>query len=138
MTKLSPNFLESEFFSDETFELLEEKGIPHRWMLNGKLIIKLEELRALINKRHSDYKNTYGIKINSGFRTCEENHKVGGSEFSQHKLGNAADIVVRGVSPDRVAAYAKEVGFSSVGTYKNFTHVDVRETEYSVSWIGKY
>ena len=68
------------------------------------------------------------ITINSGYRTPSHNRTVGGSPTSQHLLGKAADIVVRGKSPKVVAEFAKRIGFTGVGTYKNFVHVDTRPT----------
>ncbi|WP_129600627.1 YcbK family protein, partial [Anaerophilus nitritogenes] len=62
----------------------------------------------------------------SAFRTQTYNQSVGGAKKSQHLLGRAADIKVYGVSPEKVAKIAKEIGFRGIGVYKNFTHVDVR------------
>lgn len=74
------------------------------------------------------------VTINSGYRSPSHNHSVGGVENSNHVLGKAADISVRGVSPKSVAEFAKKIGFGGVGTYKDFTHVDTREkTSY---WNG--
>lgn len=64
-------------------------------------------------------------RINSGFRTHAHNRNEGGSTDSRHLYGMAADIVLDGVSPDRVADYAEEVDFGGVGKYHDFTHVDV-------------
>ena len=68
------------------------------------------------------------ITINSGYRTPSHNRTVGGSPTSQHLLGKAADIVVKGKSPKVVAEFAKKIGFTGVGTYTNFVHVDTRPT----------
>lgn len=68
------------------------------------------------------------ITINSGYRTPSHNRVVGGSQTSQHLLGKAADIVVKGVAPKKVGAFAKSIGFTGVGIYKDFVHVDTRET----------
>ena len=75
------------------------------------------------------------IVINSGYRTNAHNIKVGGSKNSQHVLGKAADIVVKGVTPSKVAAFARKIGFRGVGEYNGFTHVDTRN--YTTSyWKG--
>ena len=68
------------------------------------------------------------ITINSGYRTTSYNRTVGGSSNSQHLLGKAADIVVKGVSPKKVGTFAKNIGFTGVGIYKDFVHVDTRPT----------
>lgn len=69
------------------------------------------------------------ITINSAYRTPEYNKKVGGSTYSQHQYGKAADIVVKGVKPAEVAAYAEQLmpSYGGVGRYATFTHVDVRD-----------
>lgn len=69
------------------------------------------------------------ITINSAYRTPEYNKKVGGSTYSQHQYGKAADIVVKGVKPSDVAAYAEQLmpSYGGVGRYATFTHVDTRD-----------
>ena len=68
------------------------------------------------------------VSINSAYRTPNHNKKVGGETFSQHQYGTAADVVVTGVSPKKVAAYVETLMPKSggIGIYSNFTHVDVR------------
>lgn len=69
------------------------------------------------------------ITINSAYRTPEYNKKIGGSTYSQHQYGKAADIVVKGVKPSDVAAYAEQLmpSYGGVGRYATFTHVDTRD-----------
>ena len=78
------------------------------------------------------------ITINSGYRTPQYNTKVGGVDQSQHCYGTAADITVKGVGVETVAAYARKImpDWGGVGIYKEqgFIHVDVRETRYD--WNG--
>lgn len=71
------------------------------------------------------------ITITSGYRTTSHNKKVGGSEYSQHLYGMAADIQVEGVSPKNVAAYAEKLmpRTGGIGIYSTFVHIDVRETK---------
>lgn len=68
------------------------------------------------------------VVINSGYRTETHNKKKGGAAYSQHKYGMAADIVVKGVDPLKVAQYAEKLlpEKGGIGVYKTFTHVDVR------------
>lgn len=71
------------------------------------------------------------VTINSAYRTPAYNKKVGGAQYSQHLYGYAADIVVVGVTPQKVYDFldgllAKTGG---LGLYKNFVHVDVRTTK---------
>ena len=70
------------------------------------------------------------ITINSGYRTPTYNKKIGGATYSQHMYGTAADIVVSGVKPSEVYAYANALlKAGGVGKYDTFTHVDVREVK---------
>jgi uncharacterized protein YcbK (DUF882 family) len=54
---------------------------------------------------------------------------VGGETFSQHQYGTAADIVVTGVAPKKVAAFVETLlpGKGGIGIYPTFTHIDVRQ-----------
>lgn len=88
--------------------------------LDYRLVKKLQELRDWIGQP---------ILITSGYRSPNHNTKVGGAKASQHLLGTAADIQIKGIDPKTVAKYAQELGFTGIGIYPNFTHVDVREKE---------
>lgn len=83
-------------------------------------------------------RNHFGkaITINSGYRTPTYNKKVGGSSNSQHCLGTACDIVVKGVTPKQVATYAETLlkNRGGIGIYPTFTHIDVRESK--ARWNG--
>ena len=67
------------------------------------------------------------VKVLSGCRCVTHNAAVGSSSsVSQHLLGRACDIQVKGVDPDEVADFAEDIGVSGVGRYATFTHVDSR------------
>lgn len=77
------------------------------------------------------------VNLNCGYRCPTHNAKTSGaSANSQHMKGNAADIVVKGVHPMRVARYIETIpGFKGrIGCYtwddkgSGFVHVDVRGT----------
>jgi len=76
------------------------------------------------------------VRINSGYRTKAYNALVGGASESQHVLGTAADILVEGYTPKEVAAYVETLmpAWGGIGTYKTFTHVDVRPNK--ARWNG--
>lgn len=75
------------------------------------------------------------IKINSGYRCPQHNDiTIKGSKKSQHKLGTAADIVVKGWHPslvyeeiDRLRSEG-EILQGGLGKYDTFTHFDLRGT----------
>lgn len=87
--------------------------------IDDELVEKLQVMRSYFGN---------AIIINSAYRTDEYNAKVGGVPNSQHVLGKACDIVVKGHSPKEVGAFAKKIGFMGVGIYSNFVHVDTRQT----------
>ena len=68
------------------------------------------------------------VTITSGYRTPEHNKKVGGAKKSTHMVGIAADIVVKGVPPGKVAQYAELLmpDYGGIGEYRTFVHIDVR------------
>ncbi|MCP5006600.1 MAG: DUF882 domain-containing protein [Planctomycetes bacterium] len=78
-----------------------------------------------------DLRQSFGrpITINSGCRCPKHNAAVGGGTKSQHLLGKAADIVIRGVAPELVSNYLEEryPDKYGIGRYETFTHIDVRE-----------
>ena len=76
------------------------------------------------------------VTITSGYRTEIHNAKVGGAKKSTHMMGIAADIVVQGVSPNDVAAYAELLmpDKGGIGLYRTFVHIDVRHQK--TRWHG--
>ena len=76
------------------------------------------------------------VTVNSAYRTHAKNKAVGGAARSQHLYGMAADITVRGVSPQRVADFAETLleHTGGIGRYAAFTHIDVRDEK--ARWKG--
>lgn len=87
------------------------------------------ELVAVLQK----IRNHFGkpVTITSAYRTTGKNKAVGGTTYSQHLYGKAADIKVKGIMPKTVAAYAEKLLPKSggIGIYSTFTHIDVRSTK---------
>lgn len=103
-------------------------------MIDQTLVVLLQAIREHFNKP---------ITITSGYRTAAHNAAVGGAKSSQHLLGRAADIQVRGVSVEDVAAYAESLmpAWGGVGRYpvkagraKGWVHVDTRPNK--SRWVG--
>jgi uncharacterized protein YcbK (DUF882 family) len=95
-----------------------------------KLVDQLQILRDKVQKP---------IRINSGYR-CENynDNIVKGSKNSRHKKGQAADIVIDGMTPNEVHELVCEmvvlgqINFGGIGKYNTFTHLDIRD--YSARW----
>lgn len=111
--KLSTNFRVREFAcldgSDPIF-------------IDTELVTILQKIRTHFGK---------AVTITSAYRTPPRNKSVGGTAYSMHLYGMAADIKVSGISPSRVAEYAEKLlpDRGGIGIYDTFTHIDVRATK---------
>jgi len=110
--QISKNFKLKEFECSDSGSVVK---------VDSRLLEKLQLLRDKLNSP---------INITSSYRTPECNKRVGGSTDSYHMKGMAADINSRGYTPSQIAKAAEEVGFTGIGTYSNFVHVDVRPNKY--------
>ena len=119
--KLTKNFNKSEF------ECSCGCVMPSRVLYNIRIVA--ENLQIL-----RDYVDA-SITVNSAYRCVDHNHRIGGASRSQHVLGKASDIVVKGYTPDEVFLIVqnlrrnpmlKGVIFQGLGRYNTFTHLDIR------------
>lgn len=110
--KLSANFNAREFRC---------KDGSDPFFVDSALVELLQQIRDHFGK---------AVVINSAYRTPTHNAKEGGTKYSQHLYGKAADIRISGVSVDTLADYAESLlgDTGGVGRYyaKGFVHVDVR------------
>lgn len=95
--------------------------------VDSELIRILEEVREHFGQP---------VGIQSGCRCDAHNEKIGGAYKSQHKLGRAADIVVKHTEPDDVADYLAVMDIGGVGRYSTFSHADSRTTDRPARWKG--
>lgn len=116
---LTPNFRLAEFLHNDD-------PVPPNDILGNLYCLanRLQVIRDLLGKP---------ITINSGYRTAAHNASVGGKSDSQHLLGKAADIVIPGMTAHEVQAFLKNWN-GGLGSYSNFTHVDIRPTR--ARWVG--
>lgn len=93
------------------------------------VILIAPELVTVLQKIRTHFARP--VTITSAYRTPTHNKKEGGETYSQHLYGTAADIVVPGVAPAKVAAYAETLlpnkGGIGIYTKRGFTHIDVRK-----------
>ena len=87
------------------------------------------DLVEILQKIRSHFKAA--VTVNSGYRTSAHNKKVDGAEYSQHLYGAGADISVKGVKSEDVAAYAETLlpDRGGIGIYGTFVHIDVRKVK---------
>lgn len=72
------------------------------------------------------------IIITSGYRTAEQNKRVGGARYSYHMRGMAADIRADGMTAKELAKKLNEIVPNECGIieYENWVHFDVRHSKY--------
>lgn len=116
--KLSTNFRVREFACTDGSDPI---------FIDSELVNVLQKIRTHFGK---------SVTITSAYRTPGKNKAVGGTTYSFHLYGKAADIKVKSVSPKTVAAYAEKLlpKKGGIGTYSTFTHIDVRGTK--ARWKG--
>ena len=110
--KLSTNFRVKEFACTDGSDPI---------FIDTELVTVLQKIRDHFAKP---------VTITSAYRTPSRNKEVGGTTYSQHLYGKAADIKISGVSPKKVADYAETLlDNGGIGIYNTFTHIDVRSTK---------
>ncbi len=110
--KLSTNFKVKEFACKDGSDPI---------FIDSELVSVLQKIRSHFGKP---------VTITSAYRTPPHNSKEGGTTYSQHLYGKAADIKISGVTPKKVADYAETLlkNCGGIGIYNTFTHIDVRDT----------
>lgn len=84
-------------------------------LLDTAALDLLQRLRSAIRRP---------IYVTSAYRSVAHNANVGGAQTSFHLSGRAFDITAPGYSPRGLAFQAQAIGFTGIGLYANFTHVD--------------
>ena len=103
------------------------KAYEFRCHDNTRVIVLNKALLDLLETIREHYKRP--VSIFSAYRTVHYNSQLkNSSPKSQHCLGNAADISVKGVAPASVYKWLNEKYPNSlgIGIYDTFVHVDVR------------
>lgn len=108
----------------------EEMQCPHCGIINmdAEFMAMLQEARGLAG---------VPFHVNSGYRCVDYNADVGGVLGSMHTKGKAADIRTKN-SAERghVLAGAIKAGFKRVGIYSTFIHMDTKESDQRIVWLG--
>lgn len=120
----------STYFNSTEFDC-HGNGCCSQTLINEKLVEYLQKIREHFGQP---------ITITSGYRCPTHNGNVRGATGSRHTKGDAADIVVKGITPREVAKYAESIGILGIGLYETssdgyFVHVDTRTTK--SYWYGQ-
>jgi zinc D-Ala-D-Ala carboxypeptidase len=93
-------------------ELTKSATAKSRGLTNQPTAQHQKNLVELVNNILQPLRTALGrsIDVTSGYRSHELNNAVGGSKTSQHSLGQAADIVVQGMTPKQVCEKIIELG----------------------------
>jgi hypothetical protein len=118
---LSENFTLEEMTASETAARYHiDNTPPNEVLLNlRRLALFLEDVRKTLDKP---------IHINSAYRSPEANEKVGGKPTSQHCRGTAADIKVKGMTPDQVVRAIIKAGLKYdqvIREFDSWTHISI-------------
>ena len=96
-------------------------------------------LKSELVKLLDDARHIAGIpfKLNSGYRTKEQNKKAGGVEDSAHLSGLAVDIACTTDSArHKIINALQKVGFNRIGISKSFIHADIaKDKSLNVIWL---
>lgn len=114
LDKHVPIALSEHFYSSE-FKCKCDSRACLKTKIDMDLVTLLEQLRVNLNKP---------ILIHSGYRCEAHNAKIGGAKHSQHVLGKAVDISVKGISMDDLYQAIKKLKFGGIGKASSFIHVD--------------
>jgi uncharacterized protein YcbK (DUF882 family) len=126
MGDLSTNFDSKEFFKPDIYQKIKSGNRIPAWYIDRELVNRLQIIRDHFNRP---------VRINSGYRDMGNNLSAGGSEYSFHLFGKAADIAVDGSSPVDVASFVRNTwGWGGLGIAKDFVHLDTRFSDYLVEW----
>lgn len=94
----------------------------------GELLVDEASLDALERLRKALGRP---VVLNSAYRSAAHNAAVKGSPNSQHRLGKAFDVdlsqppgAARNREREALIAEAKAAGFTGIGRYDGFVHVD--------------
>lgn len=114
------NFSPSEVLSPDGLSQLSKSNL----MLDYDSLKLLDQLRNRINM---PLICNFTGHNNRGYRSISENKLADGGDFSRHVQGKAFDLHCK-LSPLQLAVEAILIGFTGIGIYNTFTHIDTRNS----------
>lgn len=112
-------------FNLREFDCKDGTPVPAKYIPNAQQVANnLQVLRDHLKKPV--------VISGSGYRTTKHNKAVGGAPKSHHLTCSAADISIKGMTPEQVAASIEylisegEMKQGGLGIYATFVHYDIR------------
>lgn len=91
-------------------------------MVNENAMDKYQAFRVSCGVPHSP---------NSAYRSEDHNRAVGGAKNSFHLKGEAFDVPIKiGMDRESIHYHAKKAGFTGIGDYNTFVHIDTGPKRY--------
>lgn len=115
-----PDFKPEEVLSPDGLKLVHNQGV---FPLQYFALDKLQAFREHLGKPFQINDN---VNKRRGWRSVKENYDLNRYQFSFHVAGCAFDVSVDGLTPEEVKEAALDFGYTGVGVYKTFTHLDTR------------
>lgn len=127
-----PNFSPEEVLSPDGLKLVHNQGV---FPLQFSALDKLQAFREHLGKRFTINSDNHKRR---GWRSIKENFELNRYQFSFHTAGCAFDVTVEDMTPEEVKESALGFGFSGVGVYDTFTHLDLRSLiDKPITWESK-
>lgn len=115
-----------EFFTLSEFT---DREPPYEVKMDQAFLLKLDELRRLCG---------FPIYIKDGYRSENNSNEKRKLKPGTHYRGIAVDIIVsQGPRQLAILKYARQLGFTGIGTYPLHIHLDTRKGR-KVIWVRDY
>lgn len=109
-------------------ELTTSQTATRRGLSNDPDKTSLANMRELVEHVLDPLREALGrpVLISSGYRAPAVNKAIGGAAHSQHTMGQAADFIVPGMTPDEVVAFIQTLNLpvdQGISEMQKWTHV---------------
>ena len=123
--KLTKHFTLEELTRSDIAERHSLDNTPNKDIIPNLIRVAelLEDVRALFNKP---------ITVNSGYRSVAVNSLLGSKPTSQHCIGCAADIRIKGLTPDQIVSkiVKSDIQYDQViKEFDSWVHISIPKTQ---------
>ena len=115
-----PNFKPEEVLSPDGLLMVQNHQV---FPVQFSAMDRLQSFREHLDK---PFTINVGVFQRRGWRSVKENFDVNRYDFSFHVAGCAFDLSVDGMSIDQLAEEAERFGYTGIGKYYTWVHIDTR------------